>query len=223
MRHFLALFMRDLRIAWREGGTIVTALGFYLLVITFLPLGLGADHKLLGMIAPGVVWIALLLSALLSMDRIFAHDHDDGSLEVIALGPLPLEFVVLAKALAHWVSVGIPLSIIAPVLGFMLHLDPSAYGVLVLTTLLGTPAVSFIGAIGAALTLGLSRGGLLISLLILPFYIPILIFGVGSVNLAITGPGSFVYPLLILLALTLGSLVLGPIAAAAALRINLQR
>ncbi len=223
MKAFLELFMRDIRLSLRESGAVLTALGFYLIVITFLPLGLGSDANLLGRIAPGIVWIALLLSALLSLDRIFMNDYEDGSLEVIAIGPLPLEMVVVAKTLAHWVVVGIPLAIIAPLLGLMLNLDANAYGYLVATTLAGTPAVSFIGAIGAALTLGLSRGGLLISLLILPFYIPILIFGVGTVNLAITGPGSPMSPFLILCSITLGSMVLAPFAAAGALRINLQR
>ena len=223
MRLFNQLIARDLRLAFRDIGTLATVLGFYLIVITFLPLGLGPEHALLSRIAPGIIWIALLLSALLSLDRIFSHDYEDGTLETIAIGPLPLELVVVAKGIAHWISIGIPLSIMAPILGLMLNLDANAFGVLVLTTLFGTPAISFIGTIGAALTLGLNKGGLLISLLILPFYIPILIFAVGSVNLAISGPGSFLSPFLILCAITLASIVLSPIAAAAALRLNLQR
>ena len=201
----------------------MTALGFYVIVITFLPFGIGSDQNLLQKIAPGIIWIALLLSALLSLDRIFANDYEDGTLEVITLGPLPLEFIVFAKSFAHWVSVGIPLALLAPILGVMLNIEADAIAILVLTTLVGTPAISFIGAIGAALTLGVNRGGLLLSLLILPFYIPILIFGVGSIVAQVDSPASFWSPFLILCAITIASIVLAPIAAAAALRIVMQR
>ncbi len=223
MTPFFQLIRRDLSLAYHDFGSLSTALGFYLLVITFLPLGVGADGNLLSRIAPGLVWIALLLSALLSIDRIFANDYEDGSLEIIALGPISLEIVVIAKAFAHWLSVGVPLALLAPILGFMLNLDAVSCGILALTTLIGTPAISFIGAIGAALTLGTRRGGLLLSLLILPFYIPILIFGVGSVSAVGSSNASFLSPLLILFGLTLISVVFSPLAAAAALRINLQR
>ena len=222
MKEFFSLVRRDLRLARREGGAISTALGFYLIVVAILPLGLGPDLNLLSRIAPGILWVALLLAALLSADRIFHNDLEDGTLEVIALGPLPLELVVAAKSLAHWISIGIPLAIAAPVLALLLNLPGDAFWVLFLTMMTGTPALSFLGAIGAALTLGLRRGGQLLSLLILPLYVPVLIFGVAAMNSVITGPAPFLSSYLILLALTLATLVLAPIAAAAALRLNLQ-
>ncbi|GBF26959.1 heme exporter protein B [bacterium MnTg02] len=222
MKEFMSLVRRDLLLSWREGGAIGTALGFYLIVVAILPLGLGPDLNLLSRIAPGVLWVALLLAALLSVDRIFHNDYEDGTLEALALGPLPLEAITAAKCLAHWISTGIPLTLTAPVLGLLLNLDAQAFAVLVLTMLVGTPAVSFIGAIGAALTLGLRRGGLLLSLLVLPLYIPILIFGVSSVSAVISGPSSFTASFLILCALSMASIVLAPLACAAALKLNLQ-
>ncbi len=222
MSPFLALVRRDLALAFREGGAVGTTLGFYLMVVTMLPLGLGPDLNLLSRIAPGVLWVALLLAALLSLDRIFLNDYEEGALEVMALGPMPLELVAAAKSLAHWISTGIPLALITPALGLLLNLDIDAYGVLVLTMLAGTPAISFIGAIGGALTLGLRRGGLLLSLLVLPLYVPTLIFGISSVNAVLMGPGGFAASFLILCALSLASLVLAPIAAAAAIRMQLQ-
>ncbi len=222
MSEFFTLVRRDLRLAWREGGAISTALGFYLIVVAILPLGLGPDLNLLGRIAPGILWVALLLAALLSADRIFHNDLEDGTLELIALGPLPLELVVAAKSLAHWISIGIPLTIAAPVLALLLNLPADAFWVLLLTMITGTPALSFLAAIGAALTLGLRGGGQLLALLILPLYVPVLIFGVAAMNAVITGPAPFLPPYLILCALTLATIVLAPIAAAAALRLNLQ-
>ncbi len=222
MSAFWALVRRDLRLAWREGGAISTTLGFYLVVVAILPLGLGPDLNLLARIAPGVLWVALLLSALLSVDRIFHNDHEDGALELLALGPLPLELIVVAKALAHWISTGIPLVLAAPVLALLLNLPAEAFGVLLLTMATGTPATSFLGALGAALTLGLRRGGLLLSLLILPLFVPVLIFGVSAINAVIIGPSPFLPSYLILAALTLATLALTPFAAAAALRLNLQ-
>ncbi len=219
---FLKLLFRDVRLALREGGAIGTALGFYLMVVAILPLGLGPDLKLLSRIAPGVLWIALLLSALLSADRIFHADHEDGTLEALSLGPLPLELVALAKACAHWLTTALPLALLAPLLGLMLNLEASAYLPLAGTMLVGTPAISFIGSIGAALTLGLGRGGLLLSLLVLPLFIPVLVFGVSTISAIVSGPGSFASPLLILAAFSLTSIVLAPIATAAALRLHLQ-
>lgn len=206
----------------REGGAIGTALGFFLVVVAMMPLGLGPDLNLLTRIASGVLWIALLLAALLSLGRIFEIDYEDGSLEVLATGPLPLEFVAAAKSLAHWISTGIPLALLAPVLGILLNLDMTAYPALIATTLAGTPAVSFLGAIGAALTLKARRGGLLLALLVLPLYIPTLIFGISAVSAATLGPGGFTASFLILSAVSLVSLVAGPIAAAAALRLQMQ-
>ena len=216
------LLKRDLQLAVREGGAIGTALGFYLLVVAMLPLGLGPDLNLLSRIAPGILWIALLLAALLSLGRIFEADFEDGSLELMALGELPLELVAAIKALAHWLTTGIPLALLAPLLGILLNLDIGAYGVLVLTMLVGTPAISFLGSIGAALTLRARRGGLLLALLVLPLYVPTLIYGITAISSALVAPDAFVPSLVILTALSLGSLVLGPIAAAAALRIQMQ-
>ncbi len=220
-RAFRDLLARDVRLALREGGAIGTALGFYLMVVAILPLGLGPDLNLLSRIAPGVLWIALLLSALLSSDRIFHADHEDGTLEALALGPLPLELVAVAKASAHWLTTALPLALLAPLLGLMLNLEATAYLPLVGTMLVGTPAISFIGSIGAALTLGLGRGGLLLSLLVLPLFIPVLVFGVSTVSAIVSGPGSFVSPLLILAAFSVASVVLAPLATAAALRLQM--
>jgi len=221
MSGFFTLVGRDLRLAVRQGGALGTALGFYLVVVAMLPLGLGADLKLLSRIAPGILWIALLLSALLSLGRVFESDYEDGSLDILATGPLPLELVAAAKALAHWISTSVPLALLAPVLGILLNLELVAYPALVATMLIGTPAVSFLGAIGAALTLTARRGGLLIALLVLPLYVPTLIFGIAAIS-AMLGPDDVAPPLLILTAISLGAIVLGPLAAAAALRTQMQ-
>jgi heme exporter protein B len=221
MSAFTTLVLRDLRLSVRQGGALGTALGFYMIVVTLLPLGLGSDLNLLSRIAPGVLWIALLLSALLSLPRVFGADYEDGSLDILATGPLPLELVAAAKALAHWISTGIPLTLLAPVLGILLNLEIGTYPMLVATMLVGTPAVSFIGAVGAALTLRAHRGGLLIALLVLPLYVPTLIFGMAVIG-ALLGPGGVSSPLLILTAISLMAVILGPIAAAAALRAQMQ-
>lgn len=222
MREFLALVRRDLLLAYREGSAVGTALGFYLVVVALLPLGLGPDLKLLSRIAPGLLWIALLLAALLSLPRIFEADHEDGSLEVMATAPLPLEMAAAAKALAHWISTGIPLALLAPLLGVLLNLDIAAYPSLVLTMLAGTPAISFFGVIGAALTLRARKGGLLIALLVLPLYVPTLIFGISAMSMTALHLEGYDAAFLILSAISLVSLVAGPIAAAAALRLQLQ-
>jgi heme exporter protein B len=222
IRAALALLRRDIGLAWREGGAIGTALGFYFAVIALTPLGLGPDLKLLARIAPGMLWVALLLASLLSADRIFHNDYEDGSLDLLTLGPLPLELVAGTKSLAHWITTGIPLTLLAPVLGLLLNLPIQSFGLLVLALLAGTPAVSFVAAIGAALTLGLRRSGVLLALLVLPLYVPVLIFGVATVATGITGPGSPWQPFLLLCALSLASIVLSPIAAAAALRTALR-
>lgn len=221
MSAFLALIGRDLRLAIHEGSAVGAALGFYLIVVAMLPLGLGPDLALLGRIAPGILWLALLLSALLSLGRLFETDFEDGSLDVMATAPLPLEAVVVAKGLAHWLSTAVPLVLLAPILGLMLNLDLAAYLPLVGTMLIGTPAISFIGTIGAALTLCSRRGGLLIALLVLPLYVPTLIFGIGAIDALLLGPAGGGASLMILAAISLASLVLGPIAAAAALRAQL--
>lgn len=222
MSGFAALLRRDLTLAVREGSALGTALGFYLVVVAMLPLGLGPDLKLLSRIAPGVLWIALLLAALLSLPRMFEADHEDGSLEVMATAPLPLELAVAAKALAHWISTGIPLALMAPVLGLMLNIDLTLTPALVATMLVGTPAVSFLGSIGAALTLKARRGGLLLALLVLPLYVPTLIFGISAIGFASVGQDGFAASLLLLAAISAASLAVAPIAAAAALRLQLS-
>jgi heme exporter protein B len=221
MSAFAELVRRDLQLAWREGGTIGVALGFYVVVVTLLPLGIGPDLNLLSRIAPGVLWVALLLSALLSLPRMFEADLEDGSLEVLATGPLPLAAVAAAKGLAHWLSTGVPLTVLAPLLGLLLNLEPAAYGALVLGMLAGTPAVSFLGAIGAALTLRARRGGPLIALLMLPLFVPTLIFGIEATRAPAVDAGTFLPSFLILCAISLAALVLAPLAAAAALRFQL--
>jgi len=218
----LALLARDLKLAFREGGAIGTALGFYLVVIAIAPLGLGPDLNLLARIAPGLLWVALLLAALLSAGRIFHNDYEDGTLDILTCGPLPLSLVAAIKSLAHWITTGVPLALLAPLLGLLLNLPQQASPFLVLAMLAGTPAVSFIAAIGASLTLGLKRSGLLLALLVLPLYVPVLIFGVATASAAITGPASPWPPFLMLCAFSLASIVLAPIAASAALRIALR-
>jgi heme exporter protein B len=221
MKPFWHLVHRDLLLAWKEGGTVGVALGFYLVVVTMLPLSLGPDLNLLSRIAPGLLWVALLLATLLSLGRLFETDFEDGSLEAMAIGPLPLEAVAAAKSLAHWLTTGIPLTVLAPVLGLLLNLPLEAYGVLIATMLAGTPAVSFIGAIGAALTLRARRSGVLIALLMLPLYVPTLLFGIEAISAALTGTGGFPPAFLILVAISLASVVLAPLAAALALRFQL--
>ena len=222
MSAFVAVILRDVRLAVRQGGGGGMGAAFFLIVVSILPLGLGPDLNLLGRIAPGLLWVALLLSVLLSLDRLFQADFDDGTFDLLATGPLPLMGVVVAKMIAHWITTGLPLIIVAPVLGLLLNLDSAAFGPLLLTMLVGTPALNFIGAIGAALTLGVRRGGLLVSLLVMPLYVPVLIFGVSSINAVIMGPAPFLPSFLILTALTLLSAVVAPPAAAAAIRFNLD-
>jgi heme exporter protein B len=218
MAMFLALLRRDLSLAVRQGAGAGLAVGFFLLVVTIVPLGVGPDLNLLSKIAPGLLWAAMLLSALLTLDRMFQTDFEDGSLDVMMGAPLPLELAAAAKSLAHWLTTGVPLALSAPILGILLNLDAEAILPLIATMLAGTPAVSFIGSIGAALTLALRRGGLLTAILVLPLYVPVLIFGVSAINAVLIGPVPFSTPFLILCALSLGSLVLGPIAAAGARR-----
>ena len=218
---FWVLIKRDLLLAVREGGATGTALGFFLVVVSLMPLGLGPDLQLLSRIAPGVLWIGLLLAALLSLGRLFDTDRDEGALEIMSIGPLPLELIVAAKALAHWISTCLPLALLVPVLGLLLNLELAAYPVLLGTVLIGTPAISFLGSIGAALTLKTRRGGLLMALLVLPLFIPTLIFGISAVSAVVSPPGSLSASLALLGATTLASVVLGPLAAAAALRAQL--
>jgi heme exporter protein B len=216
-----ALLLRDLRLALRSGGGFGLGLAFFLILAVLVPLGVGAEGGVLGRIAPGILWVGALLACLLSLDRIFALDHEDGSLDLLATSPLPLEGVVAVKALAHWLVTGLPLTLLAPALGVLLNLAPTAYGWLVLSLLLGTPTLSIVGAFGAALTVGLRRGGLLLSLLVLPLYVPTLIFGAEVVRRGAEGM-ALGTPLALLAAISLGAAALLPFAAAAALRVNLR-
>ena len=222
MNALLALLVRDMRLSVRVGGGALMGALFFLIVVVMMPFALGPDMALLARIGPAILWLGALLASLLALDRLFAMDHDDGSLDLLMMGRMPLELAVAAKAIAHWLTTGLPLVIITPVLGLMLNVELSAMGWLSLTLLAGTPALTFIGLIGAALSVALRRGGLLLAVLVLPLTIPILIFGVAAANAAIVGPAPFGPPFTILCALSLGSLVLGPFAAAAALRHGLE-
>jgi heme exporter protein B len=213
-----ALLLRDMRLAVRVGGGALIGALFFLIVVTMMPFALGPDLALLARIGPAILWIGALLASLLALDRLFATDYDDGSLDLLMTGRMPLELVVATKALAHWLTTGLPLVIVAPVLGLLLNVELHAMGGVALTLLAGTPALTFMGLIGAALSVALRRGGLLLAVLVLPLTIPVLIFGVAAANAAIVGPMPFGPPFTILCALSLGSLVVGPFAAAAALR-----
>jgi heme exporter protein B len=216
-----ALLLRDLRLALRSGGGAGLGLAFFLIVVMLIPFGIGPDTALLARVAPGVLWVAALLACLLSLDRLFQADAEDGSLDIIALSPLPLEGAVLIKALAHWMTTGLPLIVAAPLLGITLNLPSGGYGWLIASLAAGTPALSALGAFAASLTVGLRRGGLLLSLLVLPLYIPTLIFGARCASIAANGQDALP-AFLILAGLSLGTLALAPFAAAAALRSQLR-
>ncbi len=216
-----ALLLRDLRLATRAGGGFGLSLAFFLIVVVLVPFAVGPEATTLARIAPGILWVAALLATLLSLDRLFALDAEDGSLALLAIAPLPLEGVALAKALAHWLTTGLPLTLAAAPLGVLLSQPPRAMPGLVLTLALGTPALSVIGTFGAAATVGLRRGGLLLSLLVLPLYVPTLIFGAEAARRGAEGL-AVLTPLLMLGGITLGALALLPFAAGAALRVNLR-
>lgn len=218
---FAALVARDLRLALRQGSDAATVLMFFVLAVVMFPLGVGPEPNILSRISAGVIWVMALFAALLSLERLFLADHEDGSLDLLALAPLPLELVVLAKVVAHWLTTGLPLLLAAPVLALSLRMEADGIAMLVLALLLGTPTLSLIGAIGAALTLGTRRGGVLLPLLVLPLYIPVLIFGVGAVDAAVATLPPRPH-LLMLGALLLAALPLAPWAAAAALRLALD-
>ena len=221
MAAFTGLFRRDLRLALRQGGDTGLVLGFFVLAVVLFPLGVGPEPAVLQRIGAGIVWVAALLAALLSLDRLFQSDYQDGGLELLALSSLPLELAVLAKCAAHWVATGLPLALISPFLAFLVDLDAEAIPTLTLGLLVGTPALSLIGSVAAALTLGARRQGALLSLLVLPLYVPPLVFGAGAVEASATGTGARAH-LLILGALTLAALPLCPWASAAALRQALE-
>jgi len=217
-----ALLVRDMRIAVRVGGGALIGVLFFLIVVTLVPFAIGPDLALLKRIGPAVLWLAALLANLLALDRLFAADHEDGSLDLLLMSKAPLELVVAIKGVAHWLTTGLPLVVAAPLIGLLLNLDGAAQAGLVLTLLVGTPALTFIGLIGAAIAVALRRGGLLLAVLVLPLTVPVLIFGVGAANAALVGAAPFGTPFTILGALTLASLVVGPFAAAAALRQEIE-
>jgi heme exporter protein B len=217
-----AILVRDMRLAVRVGGGALIGVLFFLIVVTLVPFAIGPDLVLLARIGPAILWLGALLATLLALDRLIAMDQEDGSLDLILMARVPLELALAAKALAHWLTTGLPLVIAAPLLGLLLNLDPAATGAVALTLAAGTPALTFIGLIGAALTVALRRGGLLLAILVLPLSIPVLIFGVAAANAAIVGPVPFGTPFSILCALTLISIVIGPFAAAVALRQGLD-
>ena len=221
LRLLHAIVARDLRLALRRRADIVSALFFFIIVVSLFPLGVGPQPELLRKLAPGVLWVAALLATMLSLPRLFADDHRDGSLEQLALAPQPLGLIVIGKIVAHWLVAGLPLVVLAPVLGIQFDLAGDALAVLTLSLLIGTPALSGIGAIGAALTLGVRGGGVLLSLLVLPLYIPVLIFGAGAVDATVTGLGAQAH-LSLLGALALGGVFFAPWPTAAALRIALE-
>jgi heme exporter protein B len=220
-RTVLAVIRRDLLLALRQRADVVNTLLFFLVVVTMVPLGVGPELNTLRTIAPGVVWVAALLAAILSLNRLFANDHADGTLEQMLLTGEPLPLIVLAKCLAHWLTTGLPIVVMALLLGVMFDLGAEPTAFLMVSLLLGTPALSLIGAVGAALTLGLRGGGVLISLLVLPLYVPVLIFGAGAVE-SVAGGLAPTGHLLLLGALSLAASVLAPWAIAAALRISME-
>ena len=217
-----ALFIRDVRLAVRVGGGAGIGVLFFLIVVVLAPFAIGPDLALLGRIGPALLWLGALLASLLTLERLFSIDLEDGSLDLILMSDTPLELAVAAKAAAHWLTTGLPLVIATPLLGLFVNLDGRASLAVALTLLVGTPALTFIGLIGAALSVTLRRGGLLLVVLVLPLTVPVLIFGVSASNAAIVGPPPFGTPFTILCALTLFSLVIGIFAAAGALRHGME-
>jgi heme exporter protein B len=217
-----ALFVRDLRLAIRVGGGAGIGVLFFLVVVVLTPFAIGPDQALLARIGPAILWLGALLASLLALDRLFSADAEDGSLDLILMSETPLELAVAAKAAAHWLTTGLPLVIATPLLGLFMNLGGQASSAVALTLLAGTPALTFIGVIGAALSVTLRRGGLLLAVLVLPLTVPVLIFGVAASSAAIVGPMPFGTPFTILCALTLFSVVAGIFAAAAALRHGME-
>lgn len=221
MRAVIAIIRRDLLLAMRRKSEVLTALFFFIIVVSLFPLGIGPETALLRKIAPGILWVAALLATMLGLSRLFAPDHADGTLEQMVLSPTPLGLLIAGKIAAHWITTGLPLVLLAPVLGIQFDLDAGALGILVIALLLGTPLLSLIGAIGAALTLGVRGGGVLLSLLVLPLYVPTLIFGAGAVESHIAGMGAGGH-LSLLAALLALAVFFAPWATTAALRIALE-
>ncbi|MGV2102170.1 heme exporter protein CcmB [Rhizobium sp. 21-4511-3d] len=213
-----ALFLRDLKLSIRSGGGALIGVLFFLTVVAVIPFGVGPDLNLLSRIGPAIVWIGALLAALLGLDRLFQAERDDGSLDILLMQETPLVLTVFMKCLAHWTATSLPLVIASPLLGLFMNMDETAIGATMLTLLVGSPAITFIGAVGAAVAVALPRGGLLVSILVLPLTIPVLIFGVSATYAAVEDPAPFIPPFLVLIALTLFFAVIGPAAAALALR-----
>jgi heme exporter protein B len=216
----IALLARDLKLSVRAGGGALIGVLFFMTVVAVIPFGVGPDLNLLARIGPAILWIGALLASLLGLDRLFQAEREDGSLDLLLMQETPLVLVVFVKCIAHWLATGLPLVIAAPLLGLFMNMDETAIAATTLTLLAGTPAITFIGAAGAAIAVALPRGGLLVSILVLPLAIPVLIFGVSAVYAAIQEPAPFLPPFLILVALNLLFAVIGPVAAAAALRLS---
>jgi heme exporter protein B len=214
---FLDVVRRDLRLALRQGTDSIMVVAFFVLTVVLFPFGIGPESNVLERVAPGVLWVVALLASMLSLDRLFQADYEDGSLELLSLTPAPLSVLVVAKVTAHWLTTGLPLMAAAPLLAVLLNMNADGFATLLVAMLLGTPSLSLIGAIGAGLVLGARRGGVLVSLLILPLYVPVLIFGVGAVDAAVHG-FSPKAQLLVLGAILLAALPLAPWATSAALR-----
>jgi heme exporter protein B len=222
LKVFWRILTRDLLLAMRRRTDVLTTLFFFVIVVSLFPLGVGTEKQVLRILGPGVVWVAALLASMLALERLFAADYEDGTLEQMLLTAQPLALLVLAKVAAHWLLTGLPLVLIAPLIGMQYHLADTAIGMMMLALLLGTPVLSLIGAIGAALTLGLRGGGILLSLLILPLYIPVLVYGAGAVEVSGVDMADARPYLMLLGAFLLSALVLAPPAASAALRISIE-
>lgn len=216
--NLLALLKREIRLNLRAGGGAMTGVLFFLAVVTVFPFAVGPDSVLLSQLAPAILWIGALLASLLGLDRLFAQDMEDGSLDVLVMQPHWLPITLFIKGIAHWLTTGLPLVLAAPLFGIMLNLSPFAIGATMLTLFAGTPAIAFVGSVGAAVSVKLPRGGMLISVLVLPLVIPILIFGIAAIKGAIDDPAPFMPPFLLLCATTLFTSVLGPLAASVMLR-----
>ncbi|APX86868.1 heme exporter protein CcmB [Methylorubrum extorquens] len=218
MRAFSALLARDLKLAARVGGSGALSLVFFLMIVVLVPFALGPDMNLLSRIGPAILWLSAVLATLIGLDRLFQSDEEDGSLDLMTGAAVPLELVVLAKVLASWLTTGLPLALASPLFGLLVALSPKAMGATALTLALGTPALTFIGAVGAALTATIRRGGLILAIIVLPLMVPTLIFGVSAAEAALGGTVPFTTPLTVLAALSLIAAVVGTLAAAAALR-----
>ncbi|MCG6896937.1 MAG: heme exporter protein CcmB [Thiocapsa sp.] len=222
LRVFWCILLRDLTLAMRRRTDVLTTLFFFVIVVSLFPLGVGTERKILQMLGPGVVWVAALLASMLALERLFAADYEDGTLEQMVLTAQPLSLLVLAKITAHWLLTGLPLVLIAPLVGMQYHLTSDAILVMMMALLIGTPVLSLIGAIGAALTLGLRGGGILLSLLILPLYIPVLVYGAGAVEVSSVDLADIRPYLTLLGAFLLVAVLFAPLASSAALKISLE-